>query len=149
MKVPTRETIFCEQLRSQGHRLTRARHAMIHLFATHQYPLTADDVLRTLAKRRERIHKTTVYRELEFLVLAGIIYRVTIGDRGESYELVDRRHHHHAVCTTCHKVTDIATTAVEKALQSVVRRLATAKKFRIDEHVVEFKGQCKQCQNKI
>ncbi len=53
-------------LKSKGHRITRARKAIIDIFINSSGPIKATDIKLSLDKIKLKADKTTVYRELEF-----------------------------------------------------------------------------------
>jgi Fe2+ or Zn2+ uptake regulation protein len=57
-------------------------------------------------------------------------------------------HHHHVVCVSCGRVDDVSLDrAAEKALDEVVRKVATATGFTVSEHTLEIEGTCPACRS--
>lgn len=130
-------------LKQYGLRLTKTRQAVLQLFFQMHTPLSAMHVLRALEKNAVLVNKTTVYRELERLETAGIIFRIHLQDRREYYELHARPHHHHLVCLACERVED-----VDIDDRWLIEKVATIGKkihFSVLRHSLEFYGHCAQC----
>ena len=134
-------------LKARGERLTPARRLIIELFVQQDAPVSADDIRAALTKKKVTVNKTTVYRELEFLLTAGFIRPVYLNDQRKYYELalVDNEHHHHVVCRDCGRVEDIEVEGVEKLLAPLEKKLAKKIKFADIRHSLEFFGWCGKC----
>lgn len=134
-----------EDLRENGIRLTKARKALVSLFCKTKKPLSADQIADHLSRTQAtRIHKVTIYRELEFLSHKKIITPVLLGDRSTRYELSFHDHHHHVVCKKCHRIEDVV---LRGNLESEIRHVQKKTRFRVISHSLEFFGLCKSCIN--
>ena len=131
-----------EQLRRDGHRITRAREAFLKVLSTSVRPLAVSDLLSELDAAGVRINKTTAYRELEFLMARGLVSSVDFGDGSKRFELVEGEHHHHFVCTSCDKVAELE---IETRLASVLRAVVEQTGAKVTGHAVEFFGLCQSC----
>ncbi len=135
-----------DQLKAQGHRITSVREAIVHLFEQLHTPLRAVDILEHLHAIDMKPNKTTVYRELDFLVTHGIIKAVRIYDESVCYELVDRPHHHHMVCKQCGLIIDfVPPDELEELVTKTQQTLERKHKVRITDHSLEFFGICDDC----
>ena len=88
------EEKILKELRGQGHRITAVRREMVKMLVNAKAPLAASDILKVLQKEKLKANKTTVYRELEFLVEQNIAQEVEFGDKKKRYEISDKHHHH-------------------------------------------------------
>ncbi len=131
-----------ERLRSKGHRITAIRTALIEIFARETTPLSAMDLRDQLERQGVSADKVTVYRELEFLVAAGMIVSVQVQDRARRYELASMDHHHHLICQKCDRVEDVD---VHDDFAEQERWIAARKQFTVLRHSLEFFGLCKSC----
>jgi len=136
----TREQIVAK-LREGGHRVTRARLAIIDIMASDVRPLTAAEIFRTLQRHGSECHRATVYRELNFLTANGIIRQVRFTGAATHYEL-DLTHHHHLVCTGCKSVTEVT---LGTHLESHERQILEQEQFKVVSHSLEFYGLCRDC----
>jgi Fur family ferric uptake transcriptional regulator len=126
-----------------GHRLraTPARLRLLEMLSEEKHPLGAADISAKLA---DVCGIATTYRALEAMVKAGLVSRVDVGRESAHFEIgTGRRHHHHAVCTSCGDIEDVI--ACEQAgLHSLAG--SGLKKFkRIESHTLEFFGLCVKC----
>ena len=141
MKNKSHEII--KLLRDRGERITPARHKIIEIFFKSKKPLSAGELAVALKKAKTKSDKTTIYRQIEDLVIHGILEEVRFEDRKKRYELTFGTHHHHLVCVSCGDVTDIE---LEEDLSRQEKIIAKQKKFEVIRHSLEFFGRCKKCQ---
>jgi Fe2+ or Zn2+ uptake regulation protein len=140
MKSLTKQILA--DLKASGVRLTPIRQFMIDLLVTSGAPLSAPEILDTLHQKKITANKTTIYRELEFLVNKKIAEEVWLGSAPLRYEIKES-HHHHLVCVKCRRVTDIE---FESHLTEQEKTIYKTKKFKVLNHALEFFGLCNKCQ---
>ncbi|PIS41091.1 MAG: hypothetical protein COT25_04945 [Candidatus Kerfeldbacteria bacterium CG08_land_8_20_14_0_20_42_7] len=132
-----------QHLRARGFRITKTREAMIELFTEVQKPISANLVLTKLQKNFSfSVHKVTIYRELDFLEEEKILQSVDFGDLKKRYELRFRAHHHHVVCTSCHRIEDVVLLG---HLKKEIATIQKQKHFCVTSHALEFFGLCAKC----
>lgn len=136
---------FITKLQDSGDRITPARGAIVDIFANSPGPLSVETIRKTLAKRKLLVNKTTVYREIDFLLGRGLIRPVHLDDSTKYYELVTDSHHHHVVCTGCSKFVDVETEGIEEYLEKLEKKLAKKINFSSVRHSLEFFGECGDC----
>lgn len=130
-------------LKNSGHRITKARSLIVEIFGNSKTPQSAFDILNHLKVKNAQVNKTTVYRELEFLTVQGIIKEVDFGEGKKRYELDDdTTHHHHIICINCRKVEDVD---LKIDLEDEEKRIAKMKNFKVLNHSLEFFGLCGNC----
>lgn len=129
------------ELRKSGFRLTKARRTLFGVLKSEPRPMTVPELVALMKRRGASADKTTVYRELAFLLERGLVQAIQFGDRLKRYELRGG-HHHHLVCTSCGLVVDVA---LKGDLDAVEKKLAKRSGFRIDDHSLEFFGLCADC----
>lgn len=140
MKLPP----SLEQLRKNGFRITRVRRALTDIFLSSKRPLSADNVISLLKKRRISVNKTTVYRELDFLQEQELLQELHLKGPKLYYEW-KKSHHHHVVCKECFSAQDVDAGTVEKLLPRLERHLARKTRFTQLTHSLEFFGLCRPC----
>ncbi len=131
------------KIRSIGHRITKARGLVAELFINSSEPLTAQALILGLQTLGLKVNKTTVYRELTFLLDNEIIKSIDFGDGVKRYELQENEHHHHIICVNCKKVEDVDLTT---DLDKEEAKISKDKNFKIINHSLEFFGLCANCQ---
>lgn len=85
-----------EELREAGSKATPGRLALLAVLERERRPLT----VREIEKRLPSLNPVTLYRALEALVQAGLVYKGE-SDRVTHFEYARRPHHHHMVCMDC------------------------------------------------
>jgi Fur family transcriptional regulator, ferric uptake regulator len=134
-----------KMLRERGGRITPVRKKIIQIFFKVKKPLTVAELGNILKKAKINSDKTTIYRQIEDLVIHGILEEVRFEDRVKRYELSLGSHHHHLVCVNCGKVADIE---FEEDLSWQEKIIAKQKKFEVIRHSLEFFGHCQICRKK-
>lgn len=124
-------------MKKRKKRVTPGRKNIISLFCSTPYPISAE-----ILTAKTKLNKTSVYREIDFLLKEGFIKEVDFGDRIKRYELNDLGHHHHLVCLNCKNIQDIT---LEENLEEEERRIEKLKKFHVAKHNLEFFGLCNKC----
>lgn len=124
-----------------GIRLTRARKALVGLLSDAQAPRAIPEIQISFQQMGVVFHKTTLYRELEFLMNKGIVKEVIVSGEKRYYELIGE-HHHHTVCLGCGDIRDVV---FRENLVNVEHVLAQQDGFRVLEHSLEFFGFCRAC----
>ena len=128
-------------IRKKGWRITQIRKEMVKIFCETKRPLSAKDIKIKLAQMACFANKTTIYRELQFLVSNGYLFKVYISPRQILYESSELSHHHHLVCDKCGKIDEVVSCLAPRIEKNVFEK----KGFKIERHVVEFYGLCRDC----
>ena len=130
-------------LKEQGYRITRTRKAVLEILITGAKPLSADDLIKNLAKKKLHPNKTTIYRELDSLRAGGFIKEIQLGTGRRMYEITSLGHHHHLICTKCEKIEDIS---IEDNMDGYEKKIMRKTSFKVFNHSLEFFGLCATCQ---
>lgn len=128
---------YLEILKNRKKKLTPGRKKIIKIFCLAKNPLSAKTLIE-----KTGLNKTSIYREISFLLSQDFIQDVDFADRIKRHELKDRKHHHHLVCLKCKKVSDVI---LEENLNNEETRIEKNKDFKIVKHHLEFFGYCKGC----
>ena len=98
---------------------------------------TANKIYTDLKKKNPSLSKTTIYNSLETLKKNNIINELTIEKTESRYEFEESMHHHF-LCKSCGKITDIDIECphLNEMLEG---------KNKIDEVHGYFKGVCEEC----
>jgi Fe2+ or Zn2+ uptake regulation protein len=135
-------------LRNAGLRVTKLHSAILKLLARSKTPYTIPSFLIDLEKEHSLTpNKTSLYRNMEHLVAAGLIEEVAAPSRATAYKKALLEHHHHLICRDCQKVVDIDVPHLEVALHTVEKDLGTREGFGNVSHDVTFLGTCLDCVN--
>ncbi len=145
MKSNKKQNIL-NTLKERGARMTSVRTCMIEIFSKKKNPVSAFEILEELKKYGLRVNKTTVYREIAFLLEGKVINQISLGEEQNRYELFEE-HHHHLVCQNCRRIEEIESKEIEKLLLSVEKKMKQKNKFSKILHSLEFFGVCAKCKS--
>jgi Fur family ferric uptake transcriptional regulator len=132
-----------ELLRAAGIRPTRGRVAVLDELSREADDATAQTIHRRLTSRRRRIGLATVYRALHDLSTAGVIDALPHGGAETCYRLCGAGHHHHLVCSKCHRVVELT----DCRLGTWLGRASAAEGFLVTDHTLEAVGLCASCRS--
>lgn len=133
-----------EALRKDGFKITAVRENILRTFFDIPYPLSVPELISKLQKFDLNPNKTTLYREIDFLIEQEIIQEIDFGEGKKRYEIKSEHCHHHLVCTKCQKIECVE---LEDNMHEIVERLEEKTDFKIYEHMLEFFGLCKECRD--
>ena len=130
--------------RSSGKKVTKTRKMLLQLFLNQHAVLSVPEIQKKLAREGIKLHKTSIYREIEFLLQQNILKTVSMESSALYYESALASHHHHAVCSSCGEVEKIDVSDLERKIQAIEQQIATTG-FLVSDHALEFHGTCKEC----
>ena len=137
-----KKTEILVSLQRKGFKLTKVRTRLIELFMQSSQPLSIPEVVLQLHRENLLVNKTTIYREVEFLLQQNLLRTVDLRERGKRYEYEDNSHHHHLICINCKKIEDFES---ENDLKEVEKLIKKKHNFSVLQHSLEFYGLCKNC----
>lgn len=133
------------QLKRKGYRITKIRKEIIKILNQKEHVLICSrDILKKLKVNRILADRTTVYRELKFLVKNNFVCEIMFRDGLTRYELLIN-HHHHLFCLDCKKIEEIATKDQIEPLLLEEKKISKKTGFLIKNHNLEFYGLCNKC----
>jgi len=135
-------SVLSDAFAEAGYRLTAQRRALAALIARRDGHFTAEDLLVESRRRRLGVGRATIFRSLDVLAELGLIERLDLPSGGHAFVACRAAHHHHLVCSSCGRTTDIAATG----LAAILRDVGTRTGYRIDAHRLEVFGLCPACQ---
>ena len=124
-----------------GLRATRQRVAVVEELEREPDDVTAQELHARLRGRGERIGLATVYRTLTGLAEAGAIDALSHRPGEVCYRRCGDEHHHHLVCSGCHRVVEL----VDCELDPWLARLSSEHGFVATGHRLEVTGVCSAC----
>ena len=134
-----------ERLREHGLKASAPRAAVLESIGRQECVVSAQDIADDLRRRKQKVAVATVYRTLEVLEELRLVQRLDLGGESARFEPAmpdGHHHHHHFVCRNCGEAIPFEDEALERAIESVGKRLAAS----VDEHDVVLKGQCPDCE---
>ena len=137
------EKKIAARLKQNGYKLTPQRRAILSVIALSYEHLTPGAICEKVRQGYPGIGLVTIYRTLELLTRLGLVCEMHAGGSCRSY-LMRRpsEHHHHLICADCGAVIDFT----DCDLGELEQRLSRETGFKIREHLLEFLGQCRNCQ---
>ena len=131
------------ELKTRGHRITKVRSAVLEILNKTKIPTPAAEIISDLKQYGLPVNKTTVYREIDFLLSERIVREVDLLDGKKRYEiLAENDHHHHMICTECKSIKCID---MHHDLDKLESDLLKKFKFKVTSHSLEFFGLCQKC----
>jgi len=134
-------------LRRIDQRYTSGRQAVVTLLATFGRPMSISDISDALPD----IPRSSAYRHLSDLQLAGVVRRIAANDEFARFELAEdlTHHHHHLLCTLCGRVIDVTPSPrFERTVAAMVADLTSEQGFHATSHALDVIGHCASCQSK-
>jgi Fur family ferric uptake transcriptional regulator len=126
-------------LKQQGYSLTAVRREVFTALQD-QEPQT----MRELVQHCQTIDRASIYRCIALYERMSIVHRLQIGWKYK-LELTDQfmHHHHHLSCVRCGRIIPLAE---DSALEQRLIALAQSQHFLPQDHQLEIRGWCDQCQ---
>ena len=130
-----------EALDRAGYRLTEPRRQVAQLIAGHDGHFTAADIVADAEHRRMAIGRATIFRALDLFATLKVVERVDLPNGEHAYVGCEPVHHHHVICTTCGRMTEVE----DCGMRDVAREVARRSGYRVDTHRLELFGTCPDC----
>jgi Fur family transcriptional regulator, ferric uptake regulator len=106
-----------------------------------QDDVTAQELHGRLRSRGERLGLATVYRTLSALADEGVVDALSHHPGELCYRWCGAEHHHHLVCSSCHRVVELGGCELEPWLE----RASAQHGFVATGHRLEVAGVCADC----
>lgn len=136
----TKEQIY-KNIKGKGDRITKVRKAIIEILFNSGCMLSLKEISLKLKEKKISPNRTTIYRELLYLLKESIILKNTTLKK--SYFELIKDHHHHLICLNCNSFQKIK---VESELIKKEKEISKKNKFKIINHSFDFYGTCHKCQ---
>lgn len=124
-----------------GYRLTAPRRALARLIASRSGHFTADELLADANRGRHGLGRATIFRSLDVLAELGAVERLDLPSGEHAFVACEPAHHHHVVCSSCGRSTEVSDLGLEGMAESIERETG----YRIDAHRLELFGICPRC----
>ena len=133
------------RLRQCGFKITPQRRIILKAITGVSEHMTPAEIYEKVCQDNPGIGLVTVYRTLEIFAELGLLCEMHVGGNCRSY-LMRRpdEHHHHLICSDCGTVVDF----ISCDLGSLENRLSQDNNFKIDGHILEFIGVCRECRRR-
>lgn len=122
-------------------RATRQRVMVLEALALEEHDATAQEIYARLRERGERVGLATVYRTLALLTEREVVDELSHRPGESCYRLCSTGHHHHLVCSECHRVEEFVGCEIDEWLAGA----SESRGFVPTSHTLEVVGVCGEC----
>jgi Fur family ferric uptake transcriptional regulator len=133
------------RLRQSGYKITPQRVAIIKTVVESSELLTPAAIYEKVHQAHPEVGEVTVYRTLNILSELRLVCIVHTGENIQSYISRPSGHHDHLICSKCGKVVNFTGCT----LSNLEKRLISETGFKIDEHRLDFFGECSECSDRV
>ena len=138
----THETLdYIAALHAKGYRVTPQRLIVLDAVCELHGHATIAAIQAKVADMDSTIDRSTIYRALAVLLVAGLIVEAEMGAGGKVYSIAGDAGHHHLVCLACGKVLTID----RDELTPLVQHIRETYGFMIQADHQAFHGLCADC----
>ena len=130
-----------DRLVGTGVRPTKQRLLVLETLAAEPHDATAQEIHARLRESGEGIGLATVYRALAVLREKRVVDELSHRSGETCYRLCSPGHHHHLVCSSCHRVEELADCEIDEWVAKASKGLG----FRPASHTLEVVGVCADC----
>lgn len=135
---------FRALLRERSLKMSKVRESIARAALTYHGHFSVDELVQLLHESGvQDAHLATVYRAVPLLVEAGLIQPALVSKAdGQRYEAsFERERHDHLVCTSCGRVVEFQSEALEALQRDIARRYD----YELEDRVHELRGRCRSC----
>ena len=125
-------------------RQTKLRMALGHIFRHAQAPISVPEIQAIFETQGFKVNKTSIYRELKFLVKKFLLNEIQIDGVSTKYEFNDKNKKAYLICRKCGKITPIEIN--EQILDTETQKIPQKYNFIVQHHSLVFFGHCHKCQ---
>jgi Fur family ferric uptake transcriptional regulator len=129
------------RLRAARVRPTRQRVTVLAALASEEHDATAQEIYARLRESDEPVGLATVYRTLALLTERDVVDELSHHQGESCYRLCSGGHHHHLVCSSCHRVEELAGCELDEWLATA----SAERGFVPTSHTLEVVGLCERC----
>lgn len=122
---------------------SKQREKILEVLSNNAVHPTAEKLLDILNKQGAEIGMTTLYRNLNQLVSAGMIKKIE-GLESSAHFDHNTFEHYHFICVECKKVFDIPSDVAP----DLVKNTQSATGFDVINHDIVFHGICSECKKR-
>jgi len=128
-----------------GLKQSAQRDTILRVFVATQDHLSTEELHQLVRVQDASIGYTTVYRTLKLFVECGLAAEVEFHDGVTRYEHgLNRRNHHHMVCTVCGESVEFFAAEIEAVEQAIGREYG----YTTTRHSFQIYGTCGACRQR-
>jgi len=121
--------------------MTKIKEGIIDALSENDCFLSKQELIEKLKSKKIKPARSTIYRELRFLIANRIIIKNTI--KGIDYFEIPQNYHYHLICLKCGKISQVR---INNFLKNLEKQIAKQNNFNIIYHSFNIYGYCHQCQ---
>ena len=141
-KLKEETELFYNYLRQNGLKKTYQKDLILETFLNTEGHLSVEDIYSLVKRKDKKVGVVTVFRTLKSLVACGIAREIMLGDGLTRFEhSYHHPHHHHIVCTECHKAIEYVSPELERIQDEILRKYH----FQPVHHRFQTYGICEDC----
>jgi len=141
-KLKEETELFYSYLRQNGLKKTYQKDLILETFLNTEGHLSVEDIYALVKKKDKKVGVVTVFRTLKSLTACGIAREITLGDGLTRFEhSYHHPHHHHIVCTECHRAIEFVCPELERIQGDIIQRYH----FQPIHHRFQTYGICEDC----
>lgn len=124
-------------LKSHGKSITEERKEIFNFLET-KHIFSAQEILEEFPT----LGRASIFRTIRLFLEIGVLRRLTLGERWESYEINHTGHHHeHMKCIVCQTIMSFNSHGICKKIFEEAKKQG----FAIQEHSLSILGKCQKC----
>ena len=135
---------FKKILKANSLKFTKQREAILSTLYNNPQHFTSENLYLLVKEKYPdlNIGIATVYRTLSLLEENGLVSSISLGTQGKKFEMANKPHHDHLICTMCGKIVEFENEQIEKLQQQI----AEENGFVLTDHLMQLYGICSECQ---
>jgi Fur family ferric uptake transcriptional regulator len=123
-------------------RATPARIGVMRLLERASSPVDISTIKNCLKQQKIQADSATIFRIMNMFTRKGITRQLSFNEGKFRYELaINNDDHHHLICQDCGRVEDFSDCAISELEKDIKKK----KNFLVQNHALEFYGQCSDC----
>jgi len=134
--------VFHAYLRQNGLKRTYQKDLILRTFLDSEGHMSVEDLHQLVRRRDRKVGIVTIFRTMKSLTACGIAREIRLDDGLTRYEhCYHHPHHHHIVCTECHRTIEFVSPELEQLQSRIVERYH----FQSIHHRFQIYGLCEDC----
>jgi len=134
-----------DELKGFNLKVTPARVAVLRFLESTNQPVDVNSIIDYLRQKDVDTNPATVFRMMNDFLQKGITQQIQFQEGKARYELSNKKHHHHLICTNCGKIEEVEGDFLKKMEEDILK----SKGFRVKSHSLEFFGLCSDCVSRV
>jgi Fur family transcriptional regulator, ferric uptake regulator len=121
------------EIKKRGIKITRPRREILCALEESSSPLSLNEIHDQI----KEVDFASVFRNVKMFCSLNLVREINMGDKKIRYELLEKEHSHHIICSKCGKI--------QKLNICFLERIEGLTDYKITEHHMEFVGICPDC----